>query len=126
MTSDERAQRLAVVRDAEVEALYRAERALADARRHGSWRWTPIGDELQFRSKALPTMPLDLTRTEAGDLLLALAKALDEQPPPMVRRSWLLRLRDWLARHTWNRSHEVERRYALQQMADEMRERGGW
>jgi hypothetical protein len=71
-------------------------------------------------------MPLDLTRSEAKDLLCALALALNETMPLSPRVPLWHRVRDWLARRTWNRRHEVERSYALKQLADEFRERGGW
>lgn len=126
MNSAERAARLAVVHDDEAERVWREEKAMAESRKLGSWRWTPIGDELQLRSRALPTLPLDLTRSEAADLMRALAAALNEPAPPVVRRSWFGRLHDWLARRTWNRRHTIERRYAMKQMADEFGQSGGW
>jgi len=125
-TSADRAARLQLVKDDEIERIVREERALAEKRRFGSWHWTPIGDELQFRSKTLPTMPLDLTRTEADDLMRAIGLALHERPPLTPRRSLWARFADWLVRRTWNRKHEIERSYALKQMADEFKERGGW
>jgi len=126
VNSAERAAKLAVVRDDEAERVWREERALAQSRKVGSWRWTPIGDELHLRSKALPTIRIDVTRSEARDLMAALAAALNEVLPVTPQRAVWLRLTDWLARRTWNRKHEVERAWVLKEMADEFRERGGW
>jgi hypothetical protein len=126
MTSAERAARLQLVKDDEIERIVREERALAEGRRHGSWRWTPIGEELQFRSKALPTMRLDMLRSEAADLMRALGKALGEKPLPAFRVTKRQRAADKKSRKAWNKAHEIERSYALKQMAEEFKATGGW
>jgi hypothetical protein len=126
MTPAERASRLALVRDDEADRVRAEEHMIAAARRVGAWRYQFIGDEIQLRSRALPTMPLDLTRSEAKDLLCALALALNETPPLSPRVPLWRRMTDWLARRTWNRRHTVERAYAMKRLADEFREGGGW
>lgn len=128
MTSAERAARLRLVQqDDEDELVRREEYAAAAARRVGDWRWRPLGEsELQFRCRAIPPLQLDLTRSEARELLLALAKALGEKPPPVVKATPWMRLIDWLARRTWRKAHETEVRMALYEQAKEFREGGGW
>lgn len=126
MNSAERAAKLAIVRDDEAERVWREENALRQARRHGAWRWDVVGEELHFRSKALPTARLDMLRSEAVDLMNALSKALGEKLPKPVRVSAAQRKRDSKARKAWNKAHEVERSYALKLMAEEFAATGGW
>lgn len=127
MTSDERAARLRLVQqDAEDDATYREELAIAAARKHGDWRWRPVGPELQIRTRANPTLQLDLTRTEAHSLMLALSMALSEKPPNAARPSPWWRFMDWLARSTWRRSHAAEAKLAMIERAKEFRDGGGW
>lgn len=125
--SADRAARLALVVDDEADRVRREEHAIAAARRHGTWRWRPVGaDELQLRSASLPTLPLDLLRSEALDLMNALAKALNEKPPATPRMSKREREAQKKRRGVWNKAHAVERAHALKAMAEEFRETGGW
>lgn len=126
MTSAERAARLAKAQDAEADAVRRAEHAAAAKRRHGAWTWRPIGREVQFRSRTLPTLRLDMLRAEASDLMRALAKALGERPPSTPRLSKRERSLDTKARRAWDKAHADERALALAELAKEFRETGGW
>lgn len=126
MTPTERAARLSLVVDDEAERIRKEEHAIAASRRCGAWRWRPIGGEIQFRNKTLPTLRLDITHTEAADLLRALSRALDEKPPKQPRITKTQRLADQRARRKWNKTNEIERRYALQQLVKEFAESGGW
>jgi hypothetical protein len=126
MTSEERAARLKLVPDEEADRIRAEEHAIAASRRLGSWRWSHIGGDLQLRSKSLPTMRLDLLRSEAVDLMRALAKALDEKLPKQPRLTKTQRKADTAARKRWNKAHEIERAYALKQMAEEFAASGGW
>ena len=121
-----RAARLASVADDEAERIRQEEHAAAAARQHGSWRWRFVGDEVHLRSKALPTIRIDLLRPEAVDLLRALSKALDEKLPKQPRVSKADRKAATGARRKWNKEHEAERRYAIRELAKEFAERGGW
>ena len=123
MNSAERATRLQLVEDDET---VRQERELAHSRRLGPWRWRPVGVELQFRSRALPTLQLDLLRTEAADLMKALAKALHEKAPIVPRISRRDREAAARARGKWNKAHAIERAAALKSLVEQFSETGGW
>lgn len=95
----------------------------------GGWRFRLAGHgaELQIRNTKTPTLRLDLLRTEARDLMLTLAMALDEPTGGIVRATLWERFRDWLARRTWRKAHEAELRFALRKLAEEFQEsEGGW
>jgi hypothetical protein len=126
MNSAERAERLRLVVDEEADRIRKEEHAIAAKRRRGSWLWRPVGVELQFRSKALPTVQLDLLRTEARDLMLALGAALGEKPPKAPRMSKADKARDARARRAWDKAHGGERAMALRSMAEEFASGGGW
>lgn len=94
---------------------------------HGAWRYRVIGRELQLRNKKLPHLRLDVTATEAVDLLKTLEVALGEQAAmPVVRPSLWWRFRDWLSRRQWNRKHKEERAAALRELASEFERTQGW
>lgn len=126
MNSAERAARLAMTVDEEADRIRREEHAIAAKRRRGNWRWRMLGAELQLRNKALPTLQLDILRTEARDLMLALGTALDEKPPAARRMSKTEKARDARARRAWDKAHGSERAMALRAMAKEFATGGGW
>jgi len=126
MNSAQRAQRLALVRDDEIDRIREEEHKLAASRRVGGWSWRPIGVELQFRSKALPTIRLDLMRSEAADLMRALSKALDEKLPKQPRVTKTQRKADLAARKRWNKANAFERAHAIKLLAEEFSTGGGW
>lgn len=123
-----RAARLALVNSSEDEAdkLRREEHAIAAKRRQGHWRWRPIGDELQFRSKTLPTLRIDVLRPEARDLMLALAAALNEKAPPSARMTKREKAEAIKARNAWKRSNAAEHAAALRRVLEDFAETGGW
>ncbi len=93
----------------------------------GGWRWRVVGGEIQLRSKRLPHLRMDLTLTEAVDLHEALTvAATDLQLRPVVTVSLWRRFTDWLARRTWNKAHDEERRLALAELVKDFNQSGGW
>lgn len=93
----------------------------------GGWRYRWLaGVELQVRNKSTCTLRIDVTRSEANDLLTALAMALNETPPPVVRVGFFRRFWDAMARRTWRRKNEVELANARREMIKEFSEGGGW
>lgn len=124
-TSADRAARLKLVDD-EADEVRREEHEAASKRRYGNWRWRIFGDEIQFRNVTLPTLRIDLLRSEARDFGMAIGTALYEKPLPMVRITKAERARQKKARGAWNKAHAIERAAALKALADEFRENGGW
>lgn len=126
MTPAERAERLKLAVDDEADRVRAEERAVAAARKHGLWHWRPVGGELQFRSRSLPTLRLDILRSEARDLAVAISKALGEKALALPRTPATQRQRDTKARRAWNKAHETERAAALKQLAEDFAAGGGW
>lgn len=93
----------------------------------GGWGWRVLGREVQLRNKRLPHLRLDLTVTEAHDLIDTLILAVDEHAArPVVRASLWGRFVDWLARNSWRRKHAFEQAEAMRLLAEEFAEKGGW
>lgn len=112
--------------DDEADRIRAEEHAIAAKRRRGNWRWRQLGQELQLRNRALPTLQLDLLGTEARDLMLALGAALNEKPPTARRMTKAEKARDAKARRAWDKAHGGERALALREMAKEFAQGGGW
>lgn len=125
-TSTARAARLALVADDEADRIRREEHAAAAKRRFGTWRWRFVGDEVHLRSSATPTLRIDVLRSEANDLMNALARALNEPRPATPRMTKAERARDRKARRGWNKQNAFERAQALKQLAKDFSEGGGW
>lgn len=126
MNSADRAARLALVKDDEADRIRAEEHAIAAARRYGTWTWRFVGSEVHLRSRTLPTLRLDMMRSEAADLMRALSRALGETLPKQPRITAAQRKADKRARSTWNKANAAERTAAIRAMAEEFAATGGW
>lgn len=92
-----------------------------------TWRLVVLPTEVHIRLPRRPGLRLDVTRSEAADLLEELSKALNAPLSKPYRVPWWMRLRDWWALTLWRWSpqHKLEK----ERMAEEAKRLlngGGW
>lgn len=94
--------------------------------RAGVWRFRQFGNEIQLRSDALPHCGLDLWRSEAEGLYLALAEMLGAPAPLPYRVPAWERLKQWWDRRVWNRKNHATLDRARRELIEEFSRRSPW
>lgn len=74
-----------------------------------AWYVRQVPGEVHVRHPDYPQLRLDITRTEAVDLLRALGEALSVTEPHFIDVSPWRRVVDWFRQHTWGRADEKRR-----------------
>lgn len=95
--------------------------------RRVTWRLVVLPTEVHIRLPRRPGLRLDVTRSEAADLLEELSKALAAPLSKPYRVPWHLRLRDWWLLALWRLSPQAKlERQRLAEDAKRMLNGGGW